>query len=216
MNEKLPALLIISTLFLAVPLYANTSGIDRISIDSGLIFIGNSAQDSAPSPVLRTIGANIPLFRSGLFVISTGLQFWGSYYAYNGQRALPQEMEAPGDLWNWILASMLDSRFGLEYPFNEKLTIGSDAGLSFLLRFPIVSSEAANPDRLPVMQYFFSKGRFLYPETSIYLIWNVYKKVGVSFTVKSYYPVFHLWDGENLPFYDELLITGLLSFIIRF
>ena len=213
MHGKLPVILIV--LFIAIPIYTNASGIDRISIDSGLIYIGNSDQNSAPSPILRTIGANIPLFRSGLFVISTGMQFWGSFYAYNGQRVLPQETEAPGDLWNWILASMLDSRFGIEYPFNKTLTAGSDIGLSFLLRFPIVSSKAAKPDRLSVMQYFFSKGRFLYPETSIYLIWNVYKRVGVSFTVKSYYPVFHLWDGENLPFYDQLLITGLLSFIIK-
>jgi len=214
MHRKLPVILIV--LFIAVPIYTHAFGIDRISIDSGLIYIGNSDQNSAPSPVLRTLGANIPVFRSGLFVLSTGIQLWGSFYTYSRQRALPQEMEAPGGLWNWILASMLDSRFGIEYPFNQTLTLGSDMGISFLMRFPIVSSEAAKPDRLPVMQYFFSKGRFLYPETSIYLIWNVYKRVGISFTVKSYYPVFHLWDSENLPFYDQLLITGLLSFIIKF
>lgn len=214
MHRKLP--LIIIVLFLSVSIYTSASAIDRVSIDSGLIYIGNSDQDSAPSPILRTIGATIPVFRSGLFVISTGMQFWGSFYTYSNERALPQEMEAPGDLWNWILATMLDSRFGIEYPFNKKLTAGSDIGLSFLLRFPIVSSEAAKPDRVPVMQYFFFKGRFFYPETSIYLRWDVYKRVGVSFTVKSYYPVFHLWDGENLPFYDQLLITGLLSFIVKF
>ena len=213
MYRKLSFLLPAVLLFFAVNAYA--SGIDRISIDTGLIYIGNSDTDSAPSPILSTLGVHIPVFRRNLFVISTGILFWGNYYAYNGLRALPQEMEAPGDLWNWTLASMIDSKFGIEYPFNDTLTIGSDLGLSFLLRFPIVSSKKAGADSASVLKYFFSAGRFFYPETSIYLIWNRFKRWSVAFTVTSYYPVFHLWDGENLPFYDQLLVTGLLSFIIK-
>lgn len=213
MHRKLSFLLSVFLLFLAVSAY--TSGIDRISIDTGLIYIGNSDTDSAPSPILRTLGFHIPVFRKNLFVISTGMLFWGNYYAYNGARALPQEMEAPGDLWNWTLASMIDSKFGIEYPFNDTLTAGSDLGLSFLLRFPIVSSKNAGADSISVLKYFFSAGRFFYPETSIYLIWKLSKGWAVSFTATSYYPVFHLWDGGNLPFYDQLLLTGLLSFIIK-
>jgi len=34
--------------------------------------------------------------------------------------------------------------------------------------------------------------------------------------VRAFYPIFHIWDGENLPFLDQLMIAGSLGFSIRF
>ncbi len=216
-SRKLNLTILISTalLFLFNAGILNASGIDYIEIDTGLLYLGNSETDSAPSPILRTVGLTVPLLKMNLFTIRTGIDFWGNYYAYNGTRALPQEIEAPGDRWNWVLSTLIDTRFGMEYAFNSTILAGADIGLAFLLRFPIVSSDVAKNDRLALMQYLFGKGRFFYPSNDIYLTWNVYEKFSLSFNLKILYPLFHLWDGESLPFYDQLIVSGLIGFVIK-
>ena len=190
--------------------------INYVEINSGILYLGNSDTNSAPSPILRTIGITLPLFQKNIFTIRSGINFWGNYYAYNGSRALPQEIEAPEDRWNWILATNIDTRFGINYRFNKSIEAGADTSLAFLLRFPIVSSEIAKNDKLSLLQYFFGKGRFFYPANDLYFTWNVYNKLALSFNTKIMYPLFHLWDGESLPFYDQLILIGTIGFVIRF
>ncbi len=200
--------------------FAYSFKVPYIGIDAGVLYLGNSDTDSAPSPILRTIGTTVPFFYQEVtdnltFVMKGEMLFWGNYYTFNGTRAVPQEVEAPGEKWNWVLATTIDPRFALEYNFNESITAGLDLGLVLLLRFPIVSSETSGEDSSHILQYFFGMGRFFYPENNLYIIWNVFDNLSLSFNLKATYPIFHLWDKENLPFYDQLIFTGLIGFLIK-
>ncbi len=212
--------LIFFSLTLSTRLYAYTLKVPYIGANASILYLGNSDKDSAPSPILRTIGAFVPFFYQELsenlsLVIQGELFFWGTYYTFNGTRALPQEVEAPGDTWNWVLATTIDPRIALEYRFNKVITGGIDLGLAFLLRFPIVSNENGIIDWNHITGYFFGAGRFFYPENNIYIIWSVFDYLNLYFGIKSMYPIFHLWDDENLPFYDQFIFSVNLGFLIK-
>lgn len=213
-------LIILSIIPSTQTIHAYSFKVPYISVDSGILYIGNSNTDSAPSPILRTIGVTVPFFYQDIteqlsFIMKGQMIFWGNYYTFNGTRALPQEEEAPGEKWNWVLATTLDPRFALEYNFNKSITGGLDLGLSFLLRFPIVASKTATEDNVYILQYLFGSGRFFYPENNLYIIWNVFDNLSISFGLKAMYPLFHLWDGERLPFYDQFIFASLLGFMIK-
>ncbi len=213
-------LIVLNLTLCTFSLSAYSFKVPYISADAGILYLGNSDTDSAPSPILRTIGTTVPFFYQSLldeltFVIKGQILFWSGYYYFNGSRALPQEVEAPGEKWNWVLATTIDPRFAFEYSFNHSITAGLDIGLAFLLRFPIISSESSSENSSQILQYFFSNGRFFYPENNLYIIWNVFDNLALSFSLKFMYPIFHLWDTENLPFYDQFILSALIGFMIK-
>jgi hypothetical protein len=36
----------------------------------------------------------------------------------------------------------------------------------------------------------------------------------VVFSVRAFYPIAHLWEGQNLAFWDELMLSGTVGFSI--
>jgi hypothetical protein len=91
--------------------------------------------------------------------------------------------------------------------------MGGALGVDFLIRFPL-EFQNTDIDTGDSLAYFYSQGRFVYPETRFITRWHVTDGVTLAFTLRAMYPLFHLWDGESLPFYDQLLTAFNIGFSI--
>ncbi|MBN1837557.1 MAG: hypothetical protein JW820_17000, partial [Spirochaetales bacterium] len=88
----LPAALVILTAAAAPGL----SALSSLGIDGGLTFLVNTDTAGAPSPLMPTIGVNLPFGRP--LDLEVGVLAWGTYYLYADGRAIPAELEHR-DFW---------------------------------------------------------------------------------------------------------------------
>jgi hypothetical protein len=187
-----------------------------LDINAGLLFIGSTGTVVAPSPLLPCIGVSFPISFSGIFFIEPGIDFYGLYYEWTGTRAVPTAVESNAGFFT--LAALLSFQAGVRFPVGKALELGGSAGVDFLSRFPIElenNSSASVEGRAPSFAYFYSMWRALYPETRMYIKWKVKESNALLFYARAMYPVFHLWDGEALPFLDQLMISAGIGFTIR-
>ena len=224
---KNPAFLFISAclLFFAAP--APVSALEYIQIDAGLAYLVNSEQDSAPAPLMpektaRMSASSAPLMPSvgivlpwralGKWPLEYGFLTFGTYYRLAAGRALPAELEQR-DFWvQGILASL---RLGPEFMLGEKVSLGLKGGVSLLLRVPVPLFDDATGDWGDLAMYFYQKLRFIYPEAGLSATLPLQERLSLRLSVRAYFPLFHLWDGEDTPFTDQLLAGLLLGFLIK-
>jgi hypothetical protein len=188
----------------------------EVYVNPGLVMVFTTDPAAAPSPIVVTIGVSVPMEISSLFFIETGLDIFGVNYRYTDTRAVPATIEHADGFFT--PSFLIGVQAGIRYPLTETLVIGGTAGADILIRFPLElvnDSSESIADRDPAMEYFYGSLRFLYPETRIFLRWQAVEQLGLVFSVRALYPVFHLWDGENLPFLDQLMLAGSLGFAIK-
>ncbi len=209
---KNPAFLFISAclLFFAAP--APVSALEYIQIDAGLAYLVNSEQDSAPAPLMPSVGIVLPWRALGKWPLEYGFLTFGTYYRLAAGRALPAELEQR-DFWvQGILASL---RLGPEFMLGEKVSLGLKGGVSLLLRVPVPLFDDATGDWGDLAMYFYQKLRFIYPEAGLSATLPLQERLSLRLSVRAYFPLFHLWDGEDTPFTDQLLAGLLLGFLIK-
>ena len=92
--------------------------------------------------------------------------------------------------------------------------MGAAAGPALSVKIPLIPhGEDPSSD---VASYFFGSGRFLYFELKTYFDWNVTDWLGLTIRIRTLLPIFHLWDGEGSPFYDQLIAGGGVGLRLRF
>jgi hypothetical protein len=209
---KNPAFLFISAclLFLAAP--APVPALEYIQIDAGLVYQVNSEQDSAPAPLMPAAGIVLPWRTFGKWPLEYGLLTFGTYYRLAAGRALPAELENR-DFWvQGILASV---RLGPEFMLGEKVSLGLQGGISLLLRAPVPLFDDVTGDWGDLTMYFYRKLRFIYPEAGLSATLPLRERVSLRVSARAWFPLFHLWDGEGMPFTDQLLAGLLLGFVVK-
>ena len=122
-------------------------------------------------------------------------------------RFAPAEIERANSLW--VLGVLLDTRFGYAFELSDTLRLGGAAGLALVFRLPLIAFEDAGQYQADAFSYFLI--RFLYPEIEIALHWDLLKDIGISFALRGLFPLFHIWDGEDVLFVDQLIIMGNLE-----
>ena len=202
----------VSLLLAAIPALAFAFKISELDINAGLLFIGSSPP-GAPSPLVQTIGASLVIQSDGPFFIEPTIEFFGSYYQVDPTtgRTVPAPYESGTSFLT--LASLITVQSGLIYPITRNIDMGGALGVDFLLRFPF-EFQNTSADTGYGLTYFYSQGRFIYPETRFITRWHVVDGVTLAFTLRAMYPLFHLWDGEGLPFYDQFLTAFNIGFVI--
>ncbi len=199
------------SLFLAaIPALVFALKISELDINAGLLFIGSSPP-GAPSPLVQTIGASLVIQSDGPFFIEPTIEFFGSYYQVIGSRTVPAPYESGTSFLT--LASLITVQSGLIYPITKNIDMGGALGVDFLIRFPF-EFQNTGADTGDGLTYFYSQGRFIYPETRFITRWHVVDGVTLAFTLRAMYPLFHLWDGEGLPFYDQFMTAFNIGFVI--
>jgi hypothetical protein len=187
------------------------AALDKIRIDAGLVYQVNSEEDSAPSPLMPAAGIVLPWKAFGRLPGEIGFLTFGTYYRLEGDRALPAEQEHRDF---WVQGIMAGLRLGPEFAVGEKLTLGLQGGLSLLLRLPVPLAGAAG-DFGGLASYFYGGFRLLYPEAGLFAELPIRERLSLRLSARAGIPIFHLWDGEDVPFTDQLLAGLLLGFVWR-
>ncbi len=208
---SVPALLLLPLLVLLPSRPCAASPREGPTWEGGLHLLVSTDPNSAPSPLIGGLGVSLPLSRPGRWRLETGLQLFGTWYRYSGGRAIPAEPEQREYL---LLALLGDLRLGPEWRLNERFSIGGAGGLAALLRLPVPAAGSTTPaeaDFSPTVGYLYGRARFLLPETVLFTRWKASERVELRTSLRICYPLFHLWDGEGLPFTDQMIVSGLIG-----
>lgn len=182
----------------------NVFSLQWINLHGALNFIGNSDNRSSVSPIVPSAGISSCFFINPNIYFRTGLDFSGTDYMYNDEdRILPAEIE---NREMYVFMTTLDSIFGFRLVLSDWIELGAELGPSFVFRLPIALFESTDTSK--GMQYFYDNARFLYPGGAFYIKWNMTDSFGLIFGARALVPVFHFWDGENLPLWDQMFISG--------
>jgi hypothetical protein len=212
-------------LLLATAPFTFALSITEIDINvSPIFFIGSSppAGYGGPSPILQTFGASMVLSLSGPWYMEPSIEFFGTYYEWTGGtdpntgRAVPTGYETGAGFFT--AGSLIALQFGAMFPVTSFLSLGGSVGPDFMVRFPLEltnNSSLSIAGRGPATSYFYSSLRFLLPETRFIVRWQVVDAVGLVFSLRALFPIFHLWDGEGLPFTDQFSAAFTIGFVIR-
>ena len=169
-----------------------------LEIQGGLGYVFNSVQNSAPDPILALAGFSLPLKFPNSLVFRPEFQFSTNTYAFQDGRAI-------------FIESMFDSVMllsigffpwlGQEFDLTEVLTLGYDATLGFLFRFPIFFYGKGANYAVDVTSWYLA-GRFLYPSGSGYLTWKFSELFRLTVRLQLLLPLFNLWTPTAL--WDQL------------
>ena len=210
---------VVIALFGALCVSASLSAltVDELDANFGLIYIGTTDPGaSGPSIITPLYGVSLPMQLSGPFFIEPMLELYTTYYQWTGTAAAPASMESPTGFLT--LGALLSMHGGARWAVSPVLTVGGSLGLDFLLRFPI---EFLMPDQNPAADtgsgfgWFFGAARFIYPEARAFLRWQVTDAIGLVFNLRAWFPLFKLWDGQNLPFPDQFMFAGGIGFAVK-
>ncbi len=202
----------VSTVLILLLSVATLGALSALQFDAGVLYIGNSEPDSAPSPLLPVFGMTFPILDHPFLLWESSFLIYATYYQYSGDRATPVEVEHRDF---WVPALLTDTRFGLDLDITKAFALGIDLGLVLLLRLPVPLFDDITGDWSPITRYFYDQARFLYPETEIFARFTVLKNLQLKATLRAYWPAFNLWSGENLPLVDQFMMGVLLGFVYQ-
>ncbi len=202
-------LFILVILSVAIPL----SAFNTMEARFGLLWMGNAEEESAPSPLITTAGAAIPFALPGKFGFQADVDLFGQPYLLSeGGRAVPAEIEYREVL---VLGMMLNPAFTFDLLSQEKISLAAVASPSFILRIPTIAWDEGGDNRGDIAGYLFGSGRFFFPAVGISGIWNHFPRIPLTFRLMTFFPIFHLWDGEGLPLYDQLMVQLSFGFLFN-
>lgn len=203
------------TVLTALVLLLSVSTLGALSglqFDAGMLYIGNSEPDSAPSPLLPVLGMSFPLLDHPFLLWESSFLIYATDYQYSNDRATPVEVEHRDF---WVPGLLVDTRFGLDLDITKAFALGIDLGLVLLFRLPVPLFDDITDDWSPITIYFYDQARFLYPETEIFARFAVLKNLQLKVALRAYWPAFNLWTGENLPLADQFMLGMLLGFVYQ-
>lgn len=205
-HQKIVISLLCTLLFLSAAVQA--PALDLEELEWGFEFRragveDSNIQDASAAVWTNAFGLRFPLRFSGTsFSYVPGLNFARLYFAYDdsAERGIPTDMERH-DLT--AITVMLDSNFRWDFIRGKTATYSAEAGFGLYLPIPLKSWSDSSGDILPSL---YSSGKFFLPSSALQVSWKLYKDIRLITRFASYFPVYHLWGGEVLPFSDGLLL----------
>jgi hypothetical protein len=211
-------LLLCAVLCVSAPVFALS--VNELDANFSLMMLGSvpPAGYGQGNSIVQLWGAALPIQITGFFFLEPMLEFFGTYYQWteSNATAVPTQYET-GDGF-YTFATLISLHAGLDFPLGKVISLGGSIGADFLLRFPFDPANT-NPDsvvdRPSSLNFFFTEGRFFYPESRLFLHWKASDVFGLVVNLRAFYPLFHLWDGLNQPFLDQFLFSGGIGVAIR-
>jgi hypothetical protein len=203
-------------LFIFFLLFLLPAGLFAIHIESinavgSITNLINAEEEGAPGPLMPGAGGGIQLNISSNFYAVPALSLQGTQYqlAEDGIKAVPTEVEYRDSVW--VLFVLLDPAIGYKWQYNQKLSQGVSFSPVFLFRAPLLHYGAVTDDLAAITNYLYGDGRFFYPAFGTDLFWKSSENLSLVLHVKLLLPWFHLWDGENSGFVDQMMIQTALG-----
>lgn len=175
-----------------------------VTLGTAITINTESKLKSAPSPAAFafSIGAIWP--NKAFLSFQPRLSFWTGYYLWDGQNALPAEIENRTAL---ALNFMLDIPAAATFRFKH-CRIEAGLGLGILARVALMAggvgewdtgvSGSAGSDKEKIQEWFWSSARFLYPELFVAWEWNFTKRIAAGLEARYYFPLGSVMDGRGL------------------
>jgi hypothetical protein len=193
--------------------------LESVDMHGGLLLLGSPVYapaspdgepTGAPSPILNSYSIAFPFVLGDYFRLAPGISFFGTQYRIipGFAKAVPVPVEWADTVW--FLSVLVDLELRLDIPLSTRLGLGFDAGAAFLGRVPIPTPNDGWEEQMPgIVSYFYGEARYLYPTFGASFTWKPAEldRLEVSVRSKAYFPIFHLWDGENSSFFDQFLIN---------
>ena len=170
-----------------------------IEVGSGLLWIRNTVQNSAPDPLCNTFEISVPFRIRNFWIFRPEVQMFFQTYGYQNNRAVP--IESMFDSVS-MMGLLLNPTWGAEWRLSPYFRTYAQAGVGFLLRLPVfLNGTTAGSMAGPVTSWF-AAGRFLYPNVGGGFGWQFSPLLALMMRGELYYPIFNVWN--QLPWDDEL------------
>ncbi len=187
-----------------------------LDVNFGQLWIGNAYKENAAGDPIQ--GSDVsPLNLAGgvgtLVEVVPGMTlnpavdfFWQEYLLTESGKGVPTQIEtgtAAGPIAG-SLGIILSVPYVHSISLSEELELFLGASPSFLLRFPLRPVEGSDTGELS--SYFYSSGRFFYPELQTKLFYTLTDTVSLGFSLRIFVPIHNVWDEFDVAFWDELMI----------
>lgn len=163
-----------------------------------------SSLKSAPSPTAFALSFGGIWPNKAFLSFQPRLSFWWSYYLWDGQNALPAEIE---NRTAFVLNFMMDLPAAATFRF-ASCQVEAGLGLGILARAALLASGvgesdtgttgSAGGDKSEIQSWFWSNARFLYPEFFAAWEWNFTERIAAGLEFRYYLPIGSLTDGRGL------------------
>jgi len=209
---------LLAGLFLVLALFPSASlEIAGLEGHMGMIWYGNSERLYTPSPLKGSLGAALILSGgTSRLEFRPELEMFFLDYVWDDAsgRAVPAAVETADRIS--VLHLLASPAFVSRHPLDEegKLSWGWLVSPSVLLRVPLLARDSGGDTMGDVALYLYSAGRFFYPTGGAFFQWKFREKLVFSVEVKASLPIFNLWDGRGLGFYDQMIVNGTAGFRI--
>lgn len=163
-----------------------------------------SSLKSAPSPTAFNLSFGGIWPNKAFLSFQPRLSFWWSYYLWDGQNALPAEIE---NRTAFVLNFMMDFPAVTTFRF-EKCQLEAGLGLGLLARAALLAngvsdgdtgaSGSAGGDKTEIQKYFWSNLRFLHPELFVAWEGKLTERIAAGFEARWYLPLGSLANGRGM------------------
>jgi hypothetical protein len=177
------------------------SAFQSLGVFHDTLWLGNSDNDSAPSPILSVWSVSAEFLISDRWYISPELGFYEVEYFYRDDIAFPAEIEYADAVrtFDILLCSPVLYRFAPA----EDFFILAGSGPAFSFKIPRRTyGDGSSGD---IGGYFMQKARFIHWEITAGLEWKFFTRLAFYARTRFIVPLYRLWDGDDMPFYDGLM-----------
>ena len=191
---------------------------NSIDILGGMLWIGNGERPDettgAPSPLSQEIGVSLPMPLGSLFVLDPGIYLYGMEYGYDeGPRPRPIQIEnREMFVLNWIV----DLTLLVPFRVIDRLFIAPGISLTGIFRLPLIVAPGEEDSSSDMNSYFYGSTRYFFPGACIKASWDFSDRFACLVKTGTRLPVFHFWDGESVPFYDQMQVYLDIGFSYKF
>ena len=105
---------------------------NAMSVEAGLLFVGNAEPDSAPSPVVQALGLSVTVYEGTFALVTTGVHVFGTLNQLVEAVPLPVELEVPGQTWIWVLNGVIELLGGFKVTLGDLAQVGDGDPQPFL------------------------------------------------------------------------------------
>jgi hypothetical protein len=175
--------------------------------DAGTKYVNPSVADSVSFGLEYPIGpADSPFSLE-----PSCLVYWAYYELTNSGRAVPSPMEFRNAA---VVGLILDWSASYTLPISRRSSFAAGLGLAFDIRAGLRADPdtSGTPDGTiaAINNYLWSGGRFFMPSALVRYEYKAKESIGMEASLKAYLPIYNLWTGEDLGFFDGALIQPAL------
>lgn len=139
-----------------------------------------------------------------------GLDLFTDEYVYkeNLSKAFPTQAETgieAGEL-AMVLALGPAASWVMDFNLTESTRIGFDLGLQTLVRIALYGLDGCTGYG-KITEYLNSNAKFIYTTIGLHSRFHLREGIGFGPWLRTNLPMYRLWDGEDLPFWDTMFIA---------